>query len=671
MQRRGEEEDTEEAPSQSETSAVTYPTESEDGKGSKFHQRKFSRERKSSASKFRRHASKSRGEVHQEAQIDELAQSQLQIAKNLESIMKQQIEFEEKITKKIEETLWQTQKFVNSNENLAQKELELKIELLKKDNEKIQQTKLEKEYELEQLRLQLNSNNNIAPKNLNTSIHPQVLNSSGLLPYFNSQLGGPLSPIPIFTGHSPISQALATSNSQLQSLDLRALENAGSSVISSPNQRVPQLQVPNPRKFRHQSSIEMNMAENAEPDQNQNQNAEPEQNKNQKEGLPLIIIEPPHSKDDEKDLAVSPDFRAAHKKAEDQRLPEIRIIGTNSAADLGEQQRSDPSLEQPGSIKADEPEKVNSTSLTGSGESKANLSGVNSSKNPSNRSGKYSDPKDRVFQLDFSKIGKKPGEQEEKTKPSEEKSSAIKEPKVQLERKASIPLSKPANSVTPKSENSLPASSIVITQQQEPETQNKPRNSALQIPSQNEFSTSSLYQISKSYVQVDDPGRSQMQETVFPSITEINPSRSKIDYTNRKVEPVEVPIKVESIPTPKQEEPKLIWLLETPDYIKFPKKASIKKHITLLEDPNTYQIECVMEYQGTELGLKVELKQKALTCDDYYTLSEESLKLGKLNKILQSVEYKDVLPSFMTIGSIKTFESFVKYLIFPFFGVRK
>ena len=110
-------------------------------------------------------------------------------------------------------------------------------------------------------------------------------------------------------------------------------------------------------------------------------------------------------------------------------------------------------------------------------------------------------------------------------------------------------------------------------------------------------------------------------------------------------------------------------LLHHPDYIKFPKKSIIYKHL-----PTSYTcnqlIECCLGRRGIEPVFILSLKEAELDSDDYKQVSQEVVTLKEFKKVLNHIEYKDCMSSTITLKSIKSYSNLVKYLLMPFVGVN-
>ena len=113
-------------------------------------------------------------------------------------------------------------------------------------------------------------------------------------------------------------------------------------------------------------------------------------------------------------------------------------------------------------------------------------------------------------------------------------------------------------------------------------------------------------------------------------------------------------------------------LLEQNDHIVIPKNAIFTRK-TFLEDTYNYSIELKWIINETEKVIKIILLQQALTNEKQkFPIYEEVLNIDSWKKfIVPTIEYKDVLPVTLPLKNIKKFSQFIQYLVFPFIGVIK
>lgn len=631
-----------------------------------------------------------------EKEVENLAQSQIAITQNIESILKHQMELENKIQKKIEDTIMRSRSMERQEQTLAQKELELELQLetLKKENEKIQQIKIEKELEIEQLRLQLNTTQNNLTKMSNPpggSYGYPFFPPYG--PYTGMQNPGPMGMPPY-----PYPQQNYNLNaSQMASPDFRG-QNA------SDNQ--------------NQGNITINQLVRNSPGMNGSTKArkpvgniifpefnEIQQMKNKTTNYDLSVTNTEtfeiqnfsNKTSNFTDTLGLKNFPSAKVDP-----PEIRVLPTDKHSDEIQ------IMDSPEELKTISEEGINNEKLlsantsvdvkgnstvsgkpvahldlkilpTGTLEevksSRSNLTSLNRS---SRRQGKYSNPESRRFKLDFSELNKKPNDSlaEKPRSMNEEKSLPPKESNTQTTQKINPMLPKP-NSSTAIKQESVTSFAMVQTKEISLLTDagaavSKQAILIHKLGTGSELKQGSLGSISTantnskhqprfmkseesechetilntlgSAQQIQIPGVSEHYESKFDPSPKINQSR------------FQTPIS-------------LSWLLETPDYIKLPKKAQIKKPFTLPDDINLYIIDCVLENDGAEPLIKLILNQKPLTHDECWVLFEEKYTITQIKKILKETEYRDVLPSTWTIRSIRSYENLIKYCIFPFVRV--
>ena len=109
-------------------------------------------------------------------------------------------------------------------------------------------------------------------------------------------------------------------------------------------------------------------------------------------------------------------------------------------------------------------------------------------------------------------------------------------------------------------------------------------------------------------------------------------------------------------------------LFNNPDYIKFPQKSIITKCIPSAGNCRRI-VECRLGKGKVEPVFFISLKQYNSGSEKYEQIAQEIVRFKEFRKILNHIEYKDSLPSTVTIKSIKSYSSFVKYLVIPFIGV--
>lgn len=109
-------------------------------------------------------------------------------------------------------------------------------------------------------------------------------------------------------------------------------------------------------------------------------------------------------------------------------------------------------------------------------------------------------------------------------------------------------------------------------------------------------------------------------------------------------------------------------LLESPDYLSYPKQSVICKQ-TSLSDSNRYLTELRLQSQGNDRNLVLLLKESPPDKEEFKVVAHESIRFRELQKILNHLDCRDSLPSIVTLKSIRTYSAFIKHIIMPFVGV--
>jgi len=104
------------------------------------------------------------------------------------------------------------------------------------------------------------------------------------------------------------------------------------------------------------------------------------------------------------------------------------------------------------------------------------------------------------------------------------------------------------------------------------------------------------------------------------------------------------------------------------DKQKLPKYAKIKKRV-FLNDSYKYTLVCSACWTQDDKSFKIQLMSAAVTNNDQFLLCEEELKYKELQKIVKHIEYKDIMPVNFQIKQIRNFYTFVRFLLIPFIGV--
>ena len=681
------------------------------------------------------------------------------IRKSVESMLKNQAKFEDNLTRKLENALANSHHLEPTEAAVIQKELELQIELLKKENERVVQAKLEKELELEKLRMELNNVGQAAL--LRGSMMP---GSQFSLPSL-TQL---YNPYPNYPMMGPSQQVELGIGSQL---NLSQHHFADSSYFAQhafshqPSGFQPIVRVPNRKIYNRGGSEEMALLQFGESQQQpknvarsetfdvpmreeliidekiqpqpETQTKPPSFNPASKptemqrrgslgiDDIPQIIVskiddDPVPVQDKSSNLVAQSDegdsknvennFASAMKPKQTEN-PQIILTkeptpaliestNTNKSRDfeipskdnikvskdeLKGEKDNNIVIQQHITIARDDTKPVKQeNSITPQKESMSKpigSSSISSTTQKPRKIGKYFDPTSRVFQLDFTKLEKKYGatEEERRTKTPELK-AVTPEKKITMLKDTKQP-SKPtiafnkSSTFTPNAISNFQPPELGKSQsqnlQEKPpiQTQTKHENGR-NIVSMASMNNPSLQLLSnKSKIEhVKAPPPKPVQQLPTESISK-SQSSPPLDQNSKIPE-----IKIESAPngtTGQDGFISLSALLEVPDYIKIPKSLSIRKQLVLLEDQYKYLIECKLEHEGNDPVLKMILSQKALTHDEYYSLAEEKMRIKQLKKILEILEYKDVIPTHMTIRSVNSLESLIKHFIIPFIGVNR
>ena len=295
----------------------------------------------------------------------------MHISKNLELILRSQLEFEEKINQQIEQTVLKSR--TNQKPPTALTELQLQVETLKKENELMQKNKIDKEIEAEQLRLQLN----MLQRSMSQGSIPQPF-----FPPYYPYVGTPMSygpgqfypnsnmpqyynfPIPSPNVSQPSANFIQSDNS----LDSNSIMSRRKRS-SSNNSRMTVTFTPNT-----QTNLQINKSKADDSSAINPESGSGDSKPDVEETKPILVLK-------------VPDSTAGEPKT----APEKETAGAII-------------------LKAPSGEKIEVNPTTNpSPDTKADVSAVSK---PNRRVGKYSDPKSRKFELDFSKLSQKPKTEE-------------------------------------------------------------------------------------------------------------------------------------------------------------------------------------------------------------------------------------------------------------------
>lgn len=109
-----------------------------------------------------------------------------------------------------------------------------------------------------------------------------------------------------------------------------------------------------------------------------------------------------------------------------------------------------------------------------------------------------------------------------------------------------------------------------------------------------------------------------------------------------------------------------IHILHFPNLFTFLESSEIKQAYFGIDDGNNYTIEC--HFIAT-----IEPKVKFVLCQEgllHSQIAEETIRIKDLGALLNFVDFRDALPPSITLKSIKTYKSFVRYFIIPFLWVN-
>ena len=109
-------------------------------------------------------------------------------------------------------------------------------------------------------------------------------------------------------------------------------------------------------------------------------------------------------------------------------------------------------------------------------------------------------------------------------------------------------------------------------------------------------------------------------------------------------------------------------LISSADFLKYPRKSIISKQIDT-SNPNKYLIECHLDFEGNEKSLMLILKESTSEETSFQVAAEEQIRFEDLQKALKHINYRDSLPSTITLKSVKTYANMIRYVIMPFIGV--
>lgn len=655
----------------------------------------------------------------------------MQIQRNIEVMMKTQRELEEKVSKKIEDTLSRSQQAERIDRDLAEKELELQIETLKKENEKISHEKLEKELELEQLRQQVNSNDQSngtrAPGGPG---FPMPMNYPGFYPPFFPY------PVPMMMpGQRQHDRSLggisfgATTPHDTQQPQAQQQQSHSQAISSSQSLGT---RVANKRKaLSRKASNDLPTTELDELIQQQQQSQQNQQSpllnpsssqlnsSSSSPQLPQFKVEDSKgtkATDSKKEL--DDNVKSVEKQSEkplkipQERVPDIRIIDDKlpiiKVHTIEAQEHAPPkdsgkknlmNLNPPQlntQMTLNSPKITDATIFDDITSIQINSMDLDTVRNPSiindfrpkqRKRGKYFDPKSRVFQLDFSVLGIHKTNHDENNKsrpvaPADSKAAQPKDPRIKtttLSLPKSNSLAGKGDSITTissyyqtKDSISMIASSHIASEanvDSQGQLSPMPREGGVHALTKNDSRKALALPINKTkaIIQSSDPTKSNSSSEDRTKPDTETNSRISYFRTNTGSTTASGTSKLSTLAN--QQSFTLASFIETLSPVPLPKSANIRKQITLFEDSYKYMIECKLESEGNEPIVKLVLSQMALTHDEYFFMTEKKLNVKQLKLLMKNLQYSEVMPTNMTLRSINSLESFVKHCLMPFIGV--
>lgn len=624
------------------------------------------------------------------------------IKKNLESILRNQAEFENKFSRKIENVLANAHKPERFEKTVAQKELELQIELLKQANEKVLQEKLAKELELEQLRAHIAlAEPQLKNPSMTSLQFPMPSLSQFYNPYpslntlNNSHQYGNILYSPSGNGPSNLRPHSLTDNAISHGPYSQRPQQMKSSILRVPNRKQYDRQEShdliknlesNQRDFIYQGSgmFDSPVLTTDPPEQDVLINAKLTDSSDEWKKRPEILkpqihrvegnfpqIKIPTTEEEEKSNEEVKSNNFARQDSESEPKFQKKMSQEQVYSGGGKNpiiivtKEPDPIGPQPAnyySIDYSQVDELNE--LDENGNLRNRPSSIIIDAEPPRKIGKFFHPQSRTFQLDFTKLEKKPRDDEApRAKVASDGNTnsdigapqANKDSKLQIQTKPLVKLNKSV-SLTP---NAIKTSAGKVTAEIETtEEATKVIKKAASLSGQ---------QVNALAENIQKNHEEQKQEPHGHRVNgETTPANNHISGQLKFKKEIEL-TKATSGPDQLITLSSLFAQLES---AKLPKKLSIRKQLALIEDSYTYMVECKLEDRGEDPTLEIILSQKALTHDEFFSLDEERIKLKEFKKVLEVLEYRDIIPNHLNLRSIDSMESLIKNIVVPFVGVR-
>lgn len=117
--------------------------------------------------------------------------------------------------------------------------------------------------------------------------------------------------------------------------------------------------------------------------------------------------------------------------------------------------------------------------------------------------------------------------------------------------------------------------------------------------------------------------------------------------------------------------PKPMQLLDDSEIMILPETSVLVQEYFGVDDDRRYIIEC--HYLAKNIfdpKVKIILTQQTDDQKGFKPIAEEMFRFKGMKPLLQQLDYLDVLPSIMTVKSIKSYRNFIAYLLLPFVWVR-
>lgn len=121
------------------------------------------------------------------------------------------------------------------------------------------------------------------------------------------------------------------------------------------------------------------------------------------------------------------------------------------------------------------------------------------------------------------------------------------------------------------------------------------------------------------------------------------------------------------------ESPKPCDLLFVNDAFPLPETSIITKTCFEFSATEVFKLECILDRTiAADIKMKIVISKKSLKEESSYVpYACEIVSLKHLQKVLKHVEYLDILPLTASLKSIKTYADFIKYCVMPFVWVSR